>query len=518
MRFLKSNFKRRKSGKASFNYGELQKRELMAGNITFGTNWVAIHGTSSNDTSVLDYTNGGIKATINGTARTFSTAKYNKVYFYGYQGDDLFVNNTSITTTAYGYAGADRFYGGSGVDVFAGHSGNDRLFGRGGNDRLYGGSHHDYLHGGSGNDILAGGTGNDHLTGRSGRDQLFGEDGNDKLYGGTDADILVGGNHHDLLDGYFGDDKLYGGSGNDTLKGGPGNDLLSGNDGYDRLFGHSGNDNLYGGNQNDELFGGSGSDYLSGGAGMDGLFGGIGYRDRLNGGSGSDRLLHPGYYQNGKLMTEEVFINNESKDAHIMLMNGGKNWTDSEVIKVDKGLEALHVRTGSTRLLKDSVSGRGPLKFFRKPGTAVAYSVRANHHMYYMDGTFNHGDEFAAQTVIHEIGHNWDEASESGNFARTFQAQSGWSTRGGSGMTRGHHNGNTSNWFYRSTTRDFARAYGQLNPYEDFATSFASYFMDRAGIQYQGTGKGAFYGFNRGTTNVLPQKLRVISSLVSYLT
>ena len=64
-------------------------------------------------------------------------------------------------------------------------------------------------------------------------------------------------------------------------------------------------------------------------------------------------------------------------------------------------------------------------------------------------------------TVIHEIGHNYDETNENPTFG-TFNEISRWRRVGGE-------------WTYEPGT-EFAREYGKTNPVEDFATSLEVYF------------------------------------------
>lgn len=104
-----------------------------------------------------------------------------KIVFHGGDGDDTFVNNTSIPVEAYGEAG------------------NDTLTGGAAGDYLNGGGDDDILNGGSGKDSLWGGSGNDSLRGNDGLDYLYGEAGNDTLSGGSDSygDVLIGGTGRD---------------------------------------------------------------------------------------------------------------------------------------------------------------------------------------------------------------------------------------------------------------------------------------------------------------------------------
>lgn len=217
-----------------------------------------------------------------------------------------------------------------------------------------------------------------------------GGDGNDKLYGGSGADTLYGGEGDDYLDGGAGNDRLYGGSGADTLAGGAGDDFLLGGAGNDLLFGNAGNDHLYGGEGINELVGDAGIDVF------------------LTRQGDAIRDLH-------------------NADAQIVFDDSAtRAWTDFEIEEVDSAFRVLQNRTGNTDLLKGSqtivalhferddvltpknassngvVTGRNDFD----PLDAVA-PVRIR----LTDAAFAPGNDLT-QTVMHEIGHNWDTAGE----------------------------------------------------------------------------------------------------------
>ena len=137
----------------------------------------------------------------NGVTQWFADSKVwgGRVYFYGYDGDDVFVNLTNLNAYA---------YGGRGNDVLA----NGFLgFSSAGHATFYGGDDDDFLYGG---------LNNDHLYGGSGKDTLYGDAGSDYLSGGTGSDHLYGGAGDDTLDGGVGDtrDFLNGGAGRDRFR------------------------------------------------------------------------------------------------------------------------------------------------------------------------------------------------------------------------------------------------------------------------------------------------------------
>ena len=257
---------------------------------------------------------------------------------------------------------------------------------------------------------------------------------------------------------------LHGNDGNDILKGGSADDTLVGGDDNDTLLGGSGNDNLYGR---------AGTDLLAGGADNDGLFGGRGY-DRLYGGSGVNRLL--------STRDGDFIYSPDSNDAVIEFRSGsyqfnrfgyftGGSWTDEQIETVDLALERIHDATGSTNLLKTHTDGR--LQFvhrgFQVYGNTQVSAwnygnvINVHHGAFELAGSDDPRNELAAvQTILHEIGHNWDAANENSTVDE-FYRFSGWSADGETRSSRG--------------TAGFARAYGSTKAIEDFATAFAAYFM-----------------------------------------
>lgn len=163
------------------------------------------------------------------------------VAFYGYGGNDYFVNYSGLRTYAWGGDGVDTLVGSYNADYLDGQNGTDYIYGYGGNDTLIAGYDwsYNYVNGGTGDDWIYGGYGGDTLVGEAGNDWIYGFDGNDWIYGGT---------------------------GNDVIYAGWGNDVLMGDAGIDYLYGEGGNDTLYGGGYNsyDNTW-----DYLHGGAGSD---------------------------------------------------------------------------------------------------------------------------------------------------------------------------------------------------------------------------------------------------------
>lgn len=472
-----------------------------------------------------------IKVTIADTdgevllSESFAKSLVDDVYVTGHDGADTIHNKTNIVSTLLGGRGNDTLRGGTSTDVIVGDAGNDRLYGYDGNDSLNGSEGNDILYGYNGHDTLIGGIGNDslyghagndylhgsdgddYLSGSSGDDYLYGNNGDDTLSGSSGDDVLYGGNHHDKLyggsgddhlDGDAGNDVLYGHNGHDFLRGDSGNDFLDGGSGADRmygssghdaLYGRSGNDDLYGGGNNDNLYGGTGADYLSGGSGDDGVFGGEG-TDELRGGSGDDRFLVHG--------TADTLLDKNSNDAKVIFEDGeektfnfsGGAWAtisagefeDSEIEEVDRSLADLHHQVGNTTLLKKA---NGDEVIFRRLGNQTAGNfnvggVNSGGIITLLDASFDSGDDWLAQVVFHEVGHNFDTENAEWEAWRDI---SGWRTFSAGQNTAGYtQSQDDTEWYQNGSV--FARNYGRRNAREDFATYFAKVMMDDNGWTY----------------------------------
>jgi hypothetical protein len=111
----------------------------------------------------------------------------------------------------------------------------------------------------------------------------------------TGDDVLIGTSGPDVVCGLGGSDLIRGLGGNDTLYGAACPQLLralvsAGREGNDSLFGGRGSDTLNGGRGKDLLDGGTGHDRLRGGPGNDTIRAADGHRDRVECGSGRDRV------------------------------------------------------------------------------------------------------------------------------------------------------------------------------------------------------------------------------------
>lgn len=214
---------------------------------------------------------GGYVSRVNGIFGGYTIA-------YDWDGTNVGTGIT-IIENATGSDFGDDLIGNAYDNLLSGRGGNDNLDGLAGNDTLNGNGGQDHLSGGANDDLLNGGGKSDTLIGNSGNDELFGGLDSDVLHGGSGRDILTGEDGDDSLTGGGGDDRLFGNAGEDTLRGESGNDLLFSNGQADFLRGDAGNDTLNGGGGNDNL---NGADIS--------LFG-VGERDELTGGSGSDIFI-----------------------------------------------------------------------------------------------------------------------------------------------------------------------------------------------------------------------------------
>ena len=428
---------------------------------------------------------------------------------YGDDGDDLL----------WGEWDDDVIYGGDGNDTVFAFSGDDLIYGEAGEDLVYGQHGADTIYGGIGNDRLRGNPGNDNIYGESGNDYLLGDQGDDHLVGGDNNDHLISWEGNDTLEGNDGDDSLYAGPGNDVADGGAGNDLIGGDTGNDTLRGGSGDDSVYGQDGNDLVYGGAGVDTVVGNDGDDSLFGGgHGSNDSLVGNAGKDRFLVQANNDSGYTHRDSV-QDAADEDAILNFINYDNSWTDAEIEVMDTGFQQLFDATGNNRLLKDSVPS-GDLKLFKYAENSLGNAAGINYLQYsyrteWVNGqwvttyTYNreirmadwdetsdwYNNQFRS-VVIHELAHNWDgqmeldAATSLTNLWNQWLNTSGW-TESGSG-----------NWTYTAPSAAFAEAYGQTNPYEDFATVWELYFSGNA---------------DSVTNSTLQSKLDMVDSLFAAL-
>lgn len=541
-------------------YDQLEDRRVLAG-IEFAplSGVVTITGSEVHDFAFVNQLSAvEIEVRLAGfPVHQFQVSQVNEIYFHGLDGDDYFINNTAIPSWAWGGNGNDMLIGGSGNDTLYGDDGDDRLDGRDGDDVLFGGSGNDTLRGGNGDDSIFGDDGDDRILGGEGNDTLYGQAGNDTvlggpgndtisggggddiLHGGTGNDRIVGGGGDDLIFGGLGDDELIGNDGNDTIYGGPGNDLIRGGEGDDLLYGDAGDDIIYGmeGNDfidggvgddilyggagddliygrdgNDRLYGGPGGDKLYGGAGNDGLFGGIDNQNELYGGPGNDRFLVV-----GNQAVAGIQVRN---DAVIQFRHRTSNWTNLEIQVVDEALHLMHARTGSTRVLKGTVTSE-PLIFIKDATMladrrfASALVTRTESKLNLVTGQvetkefvehqvtmseWNETDSVdnldVVAEVVREVGYNWasDEWMRSVSIKLAgiypqFANLSNWTnTLPDLNVITNYYQSTDNQWWYVRTA-SMTENYARKNPQADFTSAFKFYFdsrvTDAQRMQYQ---------------------------------
>lgn len=356
-----------------------------------------------------------------------------KIVFYGYGGNDRFVNQTGKPSEAYGGPGRDKLYGGSSGDLLVGGPGVDKLYGQGGSDELYAEDE-------SGSATEASERVYDRRLNARVCDYLYGGGGGDLLVGGPGADYLAGGRGSDELCGEAGEDLLFGEKGRDTLRGGPGDD---------------------------HLMGGEGRDTLEGGEGSDGLFGGVdAVRDTLSGDRGS------GVWDEDRFLTRPLDVASDlcPSDVEICISDGSSPWTDREVLYLDQDLASLQEFAQSTLILKDTV-GTLPIEFEQETpdffGSASTWG-RNDRPWQDDDGlwhrTIHLKEGFVSHdwVVTHELAHNWDSADESDAHPTGLDYWDGFEDL----------------FDPAGPLNDFARSYGRTNAKEDWATCWELHKRD----------------------------------------
>jgi hypothetical protein len=233
------------------------------------------------------------------------------------------------------------------------------------------------------------------------------------------------------------------------------------------------------------------------------------------------------------------------EDAVLTFHNStSKAWTSDEIERVDKAFAILHQATGNTALLK--MRGGDSLDFTRvaKISSDTATSTILGENRGYgrislTDAGLSGHETKQVGTVLHEIGHNWDD--ENPNWSK-FLEKSGWTQSnpdpegrwadraqrwwGGDAASvaleeAASHGVNdppyrridryNSTWWYKAST-PFVSSYARTHPSDDFAESFAAYFIQKAGrnwADYRSEG-------GRGAADI-PDKAGFIEALVKGL-
>jgi hypothetical protein len=260
-----------------------------------------------------------------------------------------------------------------------------------------------------------------------------------------------------------------------TAFGNNGNDTLIGGNNHDILIGGRDNDTLRGGAWNDRLYGREGADVIFGEGGNDGLFGGVGEHDRLNGGAGADRFLQPESEVNFNFIDDDVVEDRAWDDAIVEFtrLQNGKAWIDDEVQNIDLVLDLLHREVGNTTLLKRSDGGE--LNFTRYAGLGRGWNN--GYVIGVTDMQFGGTGEFLCGYMLHEIGHHWNGNQLGGNRWTDFQNISNWTTTKPNDPA--FAKAAEQNAWYETNT-EFASGYARNTINDDWAESFAAYFMDQA--------------------------------------
>lgn len=160
-------------------------------------------------------------------------------------------------------------------------------------------------------------------------------------------------------------------------------------------------------------------------------------------------------------------------DVQVNFTKGAKAWFELEIEKVDEGLKALHEKTGNDRLL--TRANGAEMTFARGGPNGTTYAE--NHEdgrITYWDLTFT-GTDPVAMTVVHEMGHNWDDGGVEGLLLSDFTTLSGWRRTPAS-----THTPADNGWHYQTNKANLFPmhngGYAKSSPYEDIATGFEIYF------------------------------------------
>jgi len=202
-----------------------------------------------------------------------------------------------------------------------------------------------------GNNTISTGNGDDTVFVGSNASVSTGN-GNDQVFIGVDSpasNTTANGGHGDdeiTVIEAGGSNNLFGAAGNDTLQviegsrqfafGGSGNDTLTSNGSYNRLNGGSGDDKLFS-SVNDSLFGGDGDDVL---------FAGQAGSNRLTGGAGADQF----WIANGSLPTSKNTVTDFAVGVDKIGLGGIGVTQFSALSLVQQGADTL-VKLGATELV-----------------------------------------------------------------------------------------------------------------------------------------------------------------------
>src|SRR5262245_8395109 len=83
----------------------LEDRDLLAASVLLQSGILNIRGTNQADTVVVSTSGSAVRVhLVNGTVldRVFTASQVNRIFFRGFRGDDVFINDTAIPSTAFG--------------------------------------------------------------------------------------------------------------------------------------------------------------------------------------------------------------------------------------------------------------------------------------------------------------------------------------------------------------------------------------------------------------------------------
>jgi hypothetical protein len=141
------------------------------------------------------------------------------------------------------------------------------------------------------------------------------------------------------------------------------------------------------------------------------------------------------------------------------------------------------------------------MTFNRQSGTGSGYNSGGD--IYLTDGVMNGNSLWETGYVLHEIGHNWDDENPQWT---SFLALSNWTQTDPNDPSYIQTTRYGETWWYR-TSPDFASDYAKSHPFEDFAESFAAYFLEEVNLPwYSSDGQGA---------SAIPSKIRLIDNWVN---
>jgi hypothetical protein len=180
-----------------------------------------------------------------------------------------------------------------------------------------------------------------------------------------------------------------------------------------------------------------------------------------------------------KNTTSKTTITDSDDNDHVY---DPASWTDEDVQVVDEAFAVLQQRQGNNILLRTSAGNE--MQYVRLGETESKFAAwNSGDTQQFSNNIFEVDENWTHQAVYHEIGHNWDTENPKWN---TFTGLSGW-TEEDKSDDASFTLSDDEKWFYENSA-DFAKDYGKTNPREDFATSFAAFFMDYSGEVYNGEG------------------------------